>query len=58
MDKECIHKETGATGIIKDELLGTKDFPDQWGIYWSNNAYSRNMKNHYYWNDKNKIQIK
>ena len=56
--QNCIHKHTGAEGIIKNELKGTKDFPDQWGIYWINKANYGNYANHYYWTDKAKIEIK
>ena len=53
---KCKHKETGKEGIIKSELKATKDFPDQWGILWLF-RYDRNTPNHYYWNDKDKIEI-
>ena len=53
--KKCKHKETDAEGIIKGELKGTKNFPDQWGIYWTAKANYGKYANHYYWNDKEKI---
>jgi hypothetical protein len=51
-----MHKETGKEGIIITKLKGTKDFPDQYGILWTF-KYDSNTPNHYYWNDKNKIEI-
>jgi len=30
INKKCKHKDTGAEGIIKNELKGTDKFPDQW----------------------------
>ena len=39
MDKKCRHKETGKEGIIKREMKGTKDFPDQYGIFWTLRYY-------------------
>ena len=56
MDKKCRHKETGKEGIIKSELKGTDEFSDQWGIYWTF-LYDNKTPNHYYWNDKDKIEI-
>lgn len=46
----CIHKESGHTGTITKEMKGNHLFPDQWGINWD-------KPGHYYWNDKEKIQI-
>ena len=57
MNIECEHIETGAKGIVKSELKGTKDFPDQYGIYWTAGANYGKFGNHYYWNDKDKIRI-
>ena len=54
----CEHIETGAIGIIKNELKGNGKFPDQWGIYWIKKANSGKFGNHYYWNDKNLIKKK
>ena len=56
MDKKCRHKETGREGIIKAEMKGTKDFPDQYGIFWTF-TYDNETPNHHYWNDKDKIEI-
>jgi hypothetical protein len=53
---KCRHKLTGTEGFINSELDGTKDFPDQWGIFWVI-RYDKNTTNHYYWNDKTNIEI-
>jgi hypothetical protein len=56
MNKRCKHKETGKEGIIKSELKGNDLFPDQFGIYWLF-KYDSKTPSHYYWNDKDKIDI-
>jgi hypothetical protein len=56
MKRICKHKETGMKGIIISELKGTEDFPNQFGILWTI-TYTPETPNHYYWNDKNKIEI-
>lgn len=53
---KCTHIETGREGIIRSELKGTNEFPDQWGIYWTF-TYDSKTPSHYYWNDKDKILI-
>lgn len=64
MSKICRHKETGHIGKITNELKGTKNFPDQWGINWycGENGHQHAKHNQKfgilpYWNDKEKIQI-
>lgn len=37
-------------------MKGTKDSPDQYGIFWTF-KYDNNTLNHYYWNNKDKIEI-
>jgi len=54
--KKCKNIETGMFGIIKSELKGTDEFPDQWGIYWIF-SYHKSIPSHYYWNNKNIIVI-
>ena len=56
MNKKCRHKETGKEGIIKAEMKATKNFPHQYGIFWTF-AYDKKTANHYYWNDVDKIEI-
>jgi hypothetical protein len=53
---KCKHNISGKEGIINSELKGTDKFPDQWGIFWTF-KYDKNTPNHYYWNDKNNIEI-
>jgi len=56
----CIHKESGHIGKIINEITGSTDFPDQWGIYWLPGKNSEQNKEHgrkYYWQDKDKIEI-
>jgi hypothetical protein len=53
---KCRHKKTGKEGIIKFELNGNDIFPDQWGIFWTF-TYDKNTPNHYFWNDKDDIEI-
>ena len=55
MNKECTHIETGATGIIKEEMNSYN--PPQYGIFWMDKANSGNYGNRYYWTDKEKIEI-
>lgn len=56
MNKQCIHKETKAQGIIQSELEAHAEgkFPAQYGIYWTS---SGDGSGHYYWNDQDKIEI-
>jgi len=56
MNKHCEHKETGAKGIIKEEMNSYN--PPQFGIFWTEKSNGGNYGNHYYWNDKEKIEIK
>jgi len=45
---------------IINEITGSTDFPDQWGIYWLPGKNSEQNKEHgrkYYWQDKDKIEI-
>ena len=56
INSRCRHKETGKEGIIKAELKGNSNFPDQWGIHWTF-QYDSKTPNHYYWNDKDSIEI-
>lgn len=62
--KKCRHKETGHIGIIKNELPATKNYPEQWGIYWFGGAegaeHAKRIQQfglQYYWQDKSKIEI-
>lgn len=56
MDKQyCEHTETGAIGVIKEEMNNYN--PPQYGIFWTENANHSKYGNHYYWNDKQKIKI-
>lgn len=52
---KCRHKESGAEGIIKEEMNSFN--PPQYGIYWIEKANYGKYSNHYYWNDKDKIEI-
>ena len=56
-DRKCEHIDSGAKGIIKNQLKATDEYPEQWGIYWTEKANCLNFANHYYWNDKSKIKI-
>jgi hypothetical protein len=56
MDKKCKHKISGKEGIIKSELSENKNFPAQWGIFWTF-TYDKNTPSHHYWNDKSLIEI-
>jgi len=62
--RECKHIKTGHIGKITKEMDGTKDFSDQWGIYWYSGTEGKEhatrirtigMLNH--WQDKSIIEI-
>lgn len=60
MKIQCEHIDTGAKGIIISELTeedARGNFPEQYGIFWTEKANSGKFANHYYWNDKTKIRI-
>jgi hypothetical protein len=53
---KCRHKLSGKEGIIKMELKSSIYFPEQWGIFWTF-KYDKNTPNHYYWNNKEDIEL-
>jgi len=60
--KICKHKKTGHIGKINGELPATKNFPEQWGIYWfgGSEGYGEQIKKLgclNYWQDKEDIEI-
>jgi hypothetical protein len=64
LNKKCKHKITGHIGIIKSELPETKNYPEQWGIYWLNGSegleHAKRIKDIgalHYWQDKSLIEI-
>jgi len=57
MNIKCKHIISGCSGTIINEMKGTKSFPDQYGIRWDREAYTPKSGCHYYWTDKDQVEI-